>query len=190
MNLSIHFVKSISSQKYHQYGSLPFFFSDQALSHWIGGKVMYLFFMTQVERTLFTGLDGQVCGEIAAIILLGFPIITNDLLGHLKPAMQSLKKILNLNTFKKLYIHSAWLTFLFSDTTALILLTFWSLSLWAINNATIIKNYRPWTGTCTAVPWKWGVFSGCRNLICMRLSCSFAFVSISCHPWKLITYIN
>lgn len=48
---------------------------------------------SEVERTPFTWLDGQVHGEIAAIILLGFHIIINDLLGHLKPAMLSLKRI-------------------------------------------------------------------------------------------------
>lgn len=48
---------------------------------------------SEVERTPFTWLDGQVHGEIAAIILLGFHIIINDLLGHLKAAMLSLKRI-------------------------------------------------------------------------------------------------
>lgn len=48
---------------------------------------------SEVERTPFTCLDGQVHGAIAAIILLGFHIIINDLLGHLKPAMLSLKRI-------------------------------------------------------------------------------------------------
>lgn len=48
---------------------------------------------SEVERTLFTQLDGQVRGEIAAIFLLGFHIIINDLLGHLKPAILSLKRI-------------------------------------------------------------------------------------------------
>lgn len=99
---------------------------------------------SEVERTLFTWLDGQVHGEIAAIILLGFHIIINDLLGHWKPALLSLKRIWNLNTFKKLCICTAWLMFLFSDTTALILLTLWNLSLLEIINATINKeNYKP-----------------------------------------------
>lgn len=48
---------------------------------------------SKVERTLFTRLNGQIHSEIAAIILLGFHIIINDLLEHLKPAMLSLKRI-------------------------------------------------------------------------------------------------
>lgn len=51
----------------------------------------------EVERALytnlFTRLGDQVHGEIAPIILLGFHIAINDLLGRWKPAMPSLKRI-------------------------------------------------------------------------------------------------